>query len=89
MLICLETHRTCDFPGGGGGQDPLPPHPPLDPHMHNAAFHRGHHCLLMQKQSSEKEHNIFWEIITCDPSIYTMDHSDITVSNIMGNFIWS
>ena len=29
MLICIETHITCDFPGGGG-PDPIPP---LDPHM--------------------------------------------------------
>ena len=28
MLISIESHRTCDFPGG------LPsPYPPLDPHM--------------------------------------------------------
>ena len=26
-----RTHITCDFPGGGGGPDPLSP--PLDPHM--------------------------------------------------------
>ena len=25
------------------------------------------------------------EIVTCDPSIYTMDHPDLTVSNFMGN----
>ena len=27
MLICIETHITCDFPGGGGGggADPYPP----------------------------------------------------------------
>ena len=24
MLISIETHRTCDFPGGEGGPDPLP-----------------------------------------------------------------
>ena len=29
MLISIETHLTCDFPGGG--PDPLTP--PLDPHM--------------------------------------------------------
>ena len=31
-LFSIETHITCDFPGGGGGPDPLPP-PPLDPHL--------------------------------------------------------
>ena len=25
MLISIETHITCDFPGGGGGPDPLSP----------------------------------------------------------------
>ena len=28
MLISIETHITCDFPGGSG-----PPIPPLDPYM--------------------------------------------------------
>ena len=32
MLISIETHITCDFPGGGGGSGP--PIPPLGPHMH-------------------------------------------------------
>ena len=35
-VISIETHITCDFPGGGDG-----PHiPPLDPHMrfHNLFF---------------------------------------------------
>ena len=27
-------------------------------------------CLRRQKLSSEKEIQVFWEIITCDPSIY-------------------
>ena len=27
----IETHITCDFPGGGGGSGP--PVPPLDPHL--------------------------------------------------------
>ena len=37
MGFYIETHITCDFPGGGGGG----PHiPPLDPHMrfHNLFF---------------------------------------------------
>ena len=29
-LFPIETHITCDFPGGS---DPLPPPPPLDPHL--------------------------------------------------------
>ena len=31
-LFPIETHITCDFPGGGG-PDPLSPPPPLDPHL--------------------------------------------------------
>ena len=31
------------------------------------------------------KYNIWGEIITFDPSIYTMDHPDLTVSNFMGN----
>ena len=31
MLISIETHITCDFPGGGVRT----PYPPLDPHMDN------------------------------------------------------
>ena len=30
VLISIETHISCDFPGGGG-PDPLSP--PLDPHV--------------------------------------------------------
>ena len=30
-LFPIETHITCDFPGGGGVQTPCPP---LDPHFH-------------------------------------------------------
>ena len=35
-VISIETHITCDFPGGGGRT----PYPPLDPHMrfHNLFF---------------------------------------------------
>ena len=54
---------------------------------HNVAFHQGLHCLPRQHQSSEKKYNMFLEIITCDPSIYTMHYSDFTASNLMGNSI--
>ena len=30
-LFPIQTHITCDFPGGGGVPDP--PVPPLDPHL--------------------------------------------------------
>ena len=30
-----------------------------------------------------KKYNIFWEIITCDPSIYTIDHPDFIVCTFM------
>ena len=53
---------------------------------HEAAFHEGLHCSLRLNQSLEIE-VYFLEIITCDPSIYTMDHPNLTVSNFMGNFI--
>ena len=45
--------------------------------------HQGMYCLLRQNRSSEKEVQYFLKIITCDPSIYTMDHPDLTVSNFM------
>ena len=32
-LFPIETHITCDFPGGGGVRIPSPP--PLDPHLNN------------------------------------------------------
>ena len=32
MLFYIETHITCDFPGGGGGSGPPIP-PPLDPNL--------------------------------------------------------
>ena len=58
-----------------------------DEMAHKAAFHQGLHCLLRQNLSSEKEYNIFFEIIICDPSIYTIDHPDLTVSTFIGNSI--
>ena len=47
---------------------------------HIAAFHQGLRCLLRHNQSSEKKNIIFWEIITYDPTIYTIDHPDFSVS---------
>ena len=45
------------------------------------------HCLLIQNGfSQEKAIKYFWEIITCDPSIYTMDHPDLQNAAIP-NFI--
>ena len=55
--------------------------------LHNAAFHQGLHCLPRQNPSSVKEIQFFCDIITCDPSIITMDYPDVTVSNFMGNSI--
>ena len=43
---------------------------------HNAAFHQGLRCLLRQNGSPEKEIEYCLKIITCDPSLYTMDHPD-------------
>ena len=34
-----------------------------------------------------ERNTICLEIITCDPSIYTMDHPDFIVCNFMENFI--
>ena len=42
--------------------------------------------LLRQNQSSERK-MLFFENVTCDPSIYTMDQPGLTVSNFMGNSI--
>ena len=46
----------------------------------NAAFYQGLHCLLRQKRSSEKEKYNQLEVITCDPSIYTMDNPKLMIS---------
>ena len=52
-----------------------------DEMQHNAAFYQGLHYLLIQKkQSSEKKIQFYLEIITCDPSIYTMKHPKFIVS---------
>ena len=64
----------------GNSEDP-------DEMPHNVSFHRGLHCLLRQNLSSEKRIQYFLETVTCDPSIYTMVHPDLTVSNFMENSI--
>ena len=45
---------------------------------HNAAFHQGLHYLLRQKRS---RNTFYLEIVTLDPSIYTMDHPKSIVSS--------
>ena len=54
-----------------------------DPHemLHNVPFHQGLHCLLRQILCSEKEIQDCLEILTCDPSVYTINHPDLSVSN--------
>ena len=47
----------------------------------NTTFHLCKYGLLRLKQSLEKEIQLNLEIITCDSSIYTMDHPKFTVSN--------
>ena len=50
----------------------------------DAAFQQGIpvHCLLRKKRISETiEINSDLEIITCVPSLYTMDHPKFIVSN--------
>ena len=51
-----------------------------DEMLHNAAFHLGLHCLLRLKESSDKKKSIYLEIITCDPSLYTMNHPKFIVT---------
>ena len=46
----------------------------VDEMPQNVAFHQGLHCLLRQKQFSEKEIQYYLEIITCDPLLYTKGH---------------
>ena len=49
---------------------------------HDVAFHQGLYYLLRKNRSSEKEKR-FFEIITCEPLIYTMDHPDLIVCSCM------
>ena len=39
------------------------------------------------RHNAQKEIQYVLESITCDPSIYTMDHLDLTVSSFMGRSI--
>ena len=41
---------------------------------HNSVFHQGLHCLLREKMQ------FYFEIKTCDPLNYTMDHSKFIAS---------
>ena len=45
-LFPIETHITCDFPGGSG-----PPVPPLDPHLYNNN---------LSNLSSIKKNSFYW-----------------------------
>ena len=49
-----------------------------DERPHNAAFHQGPYCLLRLKREGIQ---FYEEIIICDPSNYTMDHSKFIVLN--------
>ena len=47
-LFPIETHITCDFPGGSG--PPVPP--PLDPHLSNQkeeSIYKGLYCVVCTK----------------------------------------
>ena len=54
---------------------------------HDAAFHQRLHYLVKQNRPSEKEIQYFLETITCEPSIYTMDHPDFIVCSCRENSI--
>ena len=42
------------------------------------AFHLGLHCLLRQRRP---RNTFYLEIVSLDPSIYTMDHPKFNISN--------
>ena len=54
-----------------------------DEMLHQVAFHKGLNSLLRKKRYSKKETQYSLEIITCNPLIYTVDHSELTVSKFM------
>ena len=53
---------------------------------HNAAFHLGLHCLLNTKPIFRKI-QLFGEIITCDPTVYTMGHPGCIACSFVENSI--
>ena len=61
LLISIETYRTYDFPGGGGGLDPLPP-PPLALRMASCRSIFAY-CLRLQRHFIYK--NMLWSMLFC------------------------
>ena len=55
--------------------------------LHHAPFHLGLHWLPSQNQILDRKIQHLLEIVTCDPSIYTMDNPDFIVLSFMGNSI--
>ena len=51
-----------------------------DEMQHNAAIHKGLHCLLRLNRFSEEDIQFYLEIITIDPVLYTMYHPKFIVS---------
>ena len=45
------------------------------------------HFIRVFTNQSSAEKNSFLEIVSCNPSIHTMDHPDLTESNFMENSI--
>ena len=70
-LLHIVLNVCCDMVTNSEDPDEMP---------WNAEFHQGLHCLLRQKQSSEKEMQFYFKIITCDPFMYTMDLPRFIVS---------
>ena len=58
-----------------------------DERLHKVAFSQDLHCLLRQKKHKKKTTQFILENMTCVPSIYIMDHPNLTVSNFMENSI--
>ena len=76
MIISkVQKHKMCTF---ANSEDP-------DDIPHNVVFHQSLHCLLRQIDLRRKKYKICLEIITCDPSIYIMDHLDLTLWEIPFN----